>query len=195
MSPAPVLRVQPRAHRRPAATEVDLPRFTDPGKPTVLLTLGTVFTEGPTLAAFVETVADADVNVLATLGMAIPQPPEITSRGEVRYVSFAPLDQLLTDARLVVAAGGSGTVLGALSRGVPLVLCPQGADQAITAARAAAAGVASVVGSPDELTGAVTRALQDQDLRTRAAELAADIASTPTPADVIAALTDPAPRA
>lgn len=189
VSPAPRLPVRARAHRRPRGEPAVLPRFSDPGRPTVLLTLGTVFTEEEMLAALGSAVADADVNVLATLGLAISRPPESTGRGELRYVSFAPMDQLLDGVRLVVAAGGSGTVLGALSRGKPMVLWPQGADQPVNAALAAAAGVAIVVGSAAEVTGAVTRALHDDALHARAAEVAAEIAHAPAPAEVMATLT------
>ncbi|WP_051499051.1 glycosyltransferase [Nocardia sp. BMG51109] len=201
VAPAPVLPVRARAHRRPAgvigcsggATD-DLPRFTDPGKPTVLLTLGTVFSDESTLAEIGPAVADADVNVLVTLGLVVQQPPAAGARGELRHVSFAPLDTLLDDVELVVAAGGSGTILGALSRGIPLVLWPQGADQPINAARAAAAGVALVVDSAAAVTAAVERALHDEILRSRVAEVAAENAGKPTPAEVMAILADDARR-
>ena len=52
----------------------------------------------------------------------------------------------------VVSHGGSGTVLGALAAGLPLVLLPQGADQFENAARCERAG-AAVVLDPDEVTG------------------------------------------
>ncbi|HEY3709114.1 MAG TPA: nucleotide disphospho-sugar-binding domain-containing protein [Amycolatopsis sp.] len=189
-SPAPRLPVRARAHRRPGREPAALPGFRDPGRPTVLLTLGTVFTEEKTLAALGSAVADAEVNVLATLGLALAQPPETAGGGELQYVSFAPMDRLLDGVRLVVAAGGSGTVLGALSRGKPMVLWPQGADQPVNAALAAAAGVAIVVNSAAEVTDAVTRALHDDALHARAAEIAAEIARAPEPAEVMTALAD-----
>ncbi|AOS64719.1 glycosyltransferase [Actinoalloteichus hymeniacidonis] len=189
VSEIPVLPVRVGAHRRPNPSGIELPRFTDPSKPTVLLTLGTVFSEASTLAALCSAVAQADVNVLATLGVVLEESPEVTGRGEVRFVPFAPLEELLKDVTLVVAAGGSGTVLGTLSRGIPLVLWPQGADQPINAARAAAAGVALVAGSADETSEAVARALQDEQLHTRAAQVAADNELRPTPAEIVATLT------
>jgi UDP:flavonoid glycosyltransferase YjiC (YdhE family) len=188
VSPAETLPVRAQAHHRPADRVADVPRFGDPRKPTVLLTLGTVFSDASTLAAFGSAVAAADVNVMITLGVAIQDPPAISGPGEVRYVSFVPLDQLLADVDLVVAAGGSGTILGALSHGKPMVLCPQGTDQPINAARAAAAGVAVVVDTPAEVTGAVARVLADDVVRARAAEVAAEIEKTPTPAEVIATI-------
>jgi UDP:flavonoid glycosyltransferase YjiC (YdhE family) len=76
-----------------------------------------------------------------------------------------------------------------------MVLCPQGTDQPVNAARADAAGVAVVVDNPADVTGAVTRALDDADLRLRAAEIAKEMADTPSPAQVVAVLTEHAARA
>jgi len=190
VSPAPIVNIRPRAHRRITSADLEPYRFSDKSKPTVLLTLGTVFSDGSTLAELAQAVAAADVNVVATLGPGEQQPPEASGVGEVRWVSFVPLDQLLDDVDLVVAAGGSGTVLGAMSRGIPMVLCPQGADQPINAVRAEAAGVAVVVGDPTEVTGAITQALNDADLRTRAAEFAKEIADLPSPVQVFAVLAE-----
>ncbi|WP_454860028.1 nucleotide disphospho-sugar-binding domain-containing protein [Promicromonospora soli] len=194
VSPAPTLHVRARAHRRIMSAEMEPARFSDRTRPTVLLTLGTVFSDGSTLAELAPAVAAAGVNVVATLGPGQDQPPAVSGPGEVHWVSFVPLDQLLDDVDLVVAAGGSGTVLGAMSRGVPMVLYPQGTDQPMNAARADAAGVAVVVGDAAEVTGAVTRALDDVDLRTRAAEIAKEIANAPAPAQVVAVLTEHARR-
>jgi UDP:flavonoid glycosyltransferase YjiC (YdhE family) len=80
----------------------------------------------------------------------------------------------------VVSAGGIGTVLAAMSRAIPMVLWPQGADQPINAARSQAAGVASVVGSAAELPDAVTTALTDDNLREAVATAAPQIAALPT---------------
>ena len=59
---------------------------------------------------------------------------------------------MLASCAAVVSHGGSGTVLGALAAGLPLVLIPQGADQFENAARCERAG-AAVVLPPDEVTG------------------------------------------
>ncbi|GAA3547856.1 hypothetical protein GCM10022222_34320 [Amycolatopsis ultiminotia] len=170
--PAPVRRIRDKA--------LELPRFAEGTSPTVLLTLGTVFSGERALAEFSSAVADAGVNVVATLGSALVRPPTTRHRDNLQHIPFAPLDQLLDHVDPVVAAGGSGTMLGAPSRGVPMVLCPQGADQPSNAALAKAAGVAIVVDSPAELTDAVAWALQDQVMRARVARVAAEIADAPT---------------
>ena len=47
--------------------------------------------------------------------------------------------------RLVVSHGGSGSVVGALAHGLPMVLLPLGADQPQNARRCAELGVARVL--------------------------------------------------
>ena len=43
----------------------------------------------------------------------------------MRVERFVPLDRLLTGVSAVVSHGGGGTILAALSRGLPLVLLPR----------------------------------------------------------------------
>ncbi|MEK8174266.1 nucleotide disphospho-sugar-binding domain-containing protein [Streptomyces sp. M19] len=149
--------------------------------------------------------ASHDVNVLATLGSAlsldasaeagrggggggnaVPADGFRPGGAEVRYVPFVPLDELLGGVDAVVTAGGAGTVLGTLARGVPMVLWPQGADQPINAARAAASGVAITVDSAAGIPEALTAVLaSDSAYRRRAREAAAEIAHRPGWDDVV----------
>jgi len=69
----------------------------------------------------------------------------------VTFEDFLPYDELLKDIDVVVAHGGAGTNLGALTAGIPLVLAPQGADQGGQAERAAAAGGAILI-PPEKFT-------------------------------------------
>ena len=67
---------------------------------------------------------------------------------------------MLPRSAAVVSHGGSGTTLGALAHGLPLVLVPQAADQFDNASRAEAAGAAIVL-RPGEVTAAsVSAALE-----------------------------------
>ena len=76
----------------------------------------------------------------------------------VRLERFVPqADVLPALPRPSSRHGGSGTTLGALAHGLPLVLVPQAADQFDNAARCVAAGVAVVIG-PDELSADPSRA-------------------------------------
>jgi UDP:flavonoid glycosyltransferase YjiC (YdhE family) len=188
------LPVRPQAHRRPGGTGAaagvgvsDLPR--------VLVTMGTIFSEPPLLAAIVDAVRSHQVNVVVTEGMSIHGPSEATADGgdrealpaggSVRYIPFTPLDELLDRTDVVIGAGGSGTVLAALSRGLPMVLWPQGADQNINAARAAARGVAVTVEDSAEITHALATILKDESYRSAARRAAAEIAAMPSPGEVL----------
>ncbi|PXX61568.1 hypothetical protein DFR70_108126 [Nocardia tenerifensis] len=70
-----------------------------------------------------------------------------------------------------------------------MVLWPQGADQPINAARAAASGAAITVDAATEIAAAVTKALDDDAYRDRARAIADEIAQRPAPAAVIAEIT------
>ncbi|NKY36834.1 glycosyltransferase family 1 protein [Nocardia speluncae] len=181
------LPMRPEPHSTPGS--VWEPPAGQPGQPRVLVTLGTIFSDRALLDEVVGAVASTGATVIATVGMAMKEEttaaPPVTHPESVHFVQFAPMDQLLSGVDLVVSAGGAGTVLAAMSRAVPLVLWPQGADQPINAARAQAAGVASVVDTAAALPGAVTEALQDTALRAAAATAAHQIAALPVPAEVL----------
>ncbi|MGW4070926.1 glycosyltransferase [Nocardia grenadensis] len=194
-----VLPVRPQAHRRPQDAAIDLSGIGERGRPTVLVTLGTIFSDPDVLEAVVAAVAGTGADVIATLGSSlrhpeagrsVPAPRDHASRSNVRYVPFIPLAQLLERADLVVGAGGVGTVLGALAHGLPMVLWPQGADQPVNAARAAASRASITVDSAAGMAPAVTKVLEDASYRRRAREVAAEIAERPGPATVIAQLTN-----
>ena len=181
--PARRLPVRAEAHQRPDAP-AGVPVPPRDGRPRVLITLGTVFADSDLLATLLGSLDTTQVDVVATLGvtgLAAPPTPGAT------YLPFAPLAELL-DVDAVLCAGGSGTVLGTLSRGIPLVVLPQGADQPLNAARTQAAGVAVVITDPREAGTAVRRVLDEPSFAAAARELADRIAEQPSPADVVAAL-------
>jgi UDP:flavonoid glycosyltransferase YjiC (YdhE family) len=165
------------------------------GHPRVLVTLGTVFNleSGDLfhrLLAAVEPMSDADV--LVTVGRHLdpaslgPAPPH------VRVERFVPQRRSLPGCDLVVSHGGSGSVVGALALGVPLVVLAMGADQPHNARRVEALGVGRsldpVVSSPADISAAVEHVLGDPGYRRGAAALAAEAAALPTADDVVAAL-------
>lgn len=120
-----------------------------------------------------------------------PLPPNVAAR---RWASQAAA---LAAAALVVCHGGSGTVLGALAAGVPLVVLPLFADQPRNArlvARAGAgivvegdraAGAAAAISSADRIRAAVEQALAAPALRPAAARVAAELARAQTVADAL----------
>jgi UDP:flavonoid glycosyltransferase YjiC (YdhE family) len=160
-------------------------------RPTVLLTMGTVFTDRDlldrTLASVARTGIPMRVLTTSTPGAAL-RPPTRTGDLRVVDVAFRPLAELLPEVDAVITVGGAGTVLGALTAGVPMVVMPRGADHEVNAARAVAAGAARRVDGPDDV-GAALRELLEGDRETRAARtIAARIRELPTVATALVAL-------
>jgi UDP:flavonoid glycosyltransferase YjiC (YdhE family) len=193
--------VRPQADRRPKEVALDLADFADADKPTVLVTLGTIFSDPEILSATVAAVTETGANVIATLGSSLKLPTESAASPEpaaapadsarVRYVPFVPLAQLLDKADLVVGAAGIGTIIATLAHGLPMVLWPQGAEQPINAARAAASGASITVDSAAGIPAAVAEVLDSGAYRRQAQDAAAEIASRPRPATVIADIANP----
>jgi UDP:flavonoid glycosyltransferase YjiC (YdhE family) len=187
----------------PGPTRLPFQR-TRPGRPLVYVTLGTVFnTTVGLLRTLVAGVAALDVEVLVTTGRTAdpavlgPQPDY------VHVASFVAQDEVLGAAAAVVCHAGVGTVYGALSVGVPLVVAPLGADQPICAMGCVLAGAAvslAPVPPPEDLMAFVTdpvavtaaqvseataRVLESSTYREAARRIAAEIAATPPPASVV----------
>src|SRR5438128_1215203 len=82
-------------------------------------------------------------------------------------------------AAAIVCHGGSGTVLGALAAGVPMVVTPLFADQPHNARRVAATGTGLALFPPDlqaeTLRAAVSRVLGEPSFRDAAQAMAREI--------------------
>lgn len=191
---APVHTLRPQPHSRPH----DPARPDQPlqDRPTVLVTLGTIFSATELLNSIVEAVSSHGVNIVATIGSALrlsdeDTPEDDATRPEgVEYLPFVPMDDLLDGVDVVIGAGGAGTVLAALSRGIPMILWPQGADQPLNAARAAAAGVAITVESAAEIKDALARLLHEPGFRDAAEAVADEIAQRPSAHNVLTTITN-----
>jgi UDP:flavonoid glycosyltransferase YjiC (YdhE family) len=172
-----------------------------PDRPTVYVTLGTVFNDASLFRLVLAALGDLDCNVVATVGERndpddfAPLPPN------AHVERFVPQALILPRCRAVVSHGGSGSIFGALAHGLPMLLLPHGADQFENAAACDAAGAAHVL-MPDELAGdairtAVVDLLDDRRYSTRSGRVADEIAAMPTPSELartLLALTPPAPR-
>ena len=126
------------------------------------------------LHAALRALADAPVRVLATYNRRLPSSPlpvpENTS--VVDWVSYA---RTLPHCNAIVCHAGHGTLVRALSLGVPVVACPVAGDMNENAARLAWLGAGVRLPrrfiSPRPLRRAVDRALQDASIPTQAREL------------------------
>jgi len=99
----------------------------------------------------------------------------------VHAVPFAPIAQLLNRIQAVVAAGGSGTTLAALSRGLPVAFIPRIANQPLVAAAVAGFGAGTVCDDPADLTAAVRTILHQPELREQAHVASEMLDRRPTP--------------
>jgi UDP:flavonoid glycosyltransferase YjiC (YdhE family) len=159
-------------------------------RPLVYVSFGSVAAEFPLAAAVyrqaLEAVADLPVRVLLTVGTAgeldLGEPPS-----NVRVERWVPQADVLGHAAAVVCHGGSGTTLGSLAAGVPLVVVPLFADQPWNAARVGAVG-AGVVSAVDGIRAAVERVLGDGSYRAGARAIADEMRSLPPVDDAVGLL-------
>ena len=162
---------------------------TDP--PTVYFTLGTEFTleSGDLFERVLAGLGELPVAVVATIGSNLD--PSVL--GEVpanaRVERYVPQSSILPSASAVVCHGGSGSVLGALAHGIPLVLLPMGADQPLNADRCAALGVGRVLdviaATPDDVRDAVSAVLSEPSYRAAAERIGDEFAALPGPAHAV----------
>lgn len=146
-----------------------------PDLPSVYVTLGTVFNveSGDLFVRLLEGVRTLSVNVIVTVGPQI-DPRELGPQPEnVRVERYVSQGALLPHCALVVSHAGSGTVFGALSNGIPMLLLPMGADQPFNAQRCEELGVASVL-DPMDCTPEMVRREAARLLASSAHRLAAE---------------------
>jgi UDP:flavonoid glycosyltransferase YjiC (YdhE family) len=162
-----------------------------PEQPTVHVTLGTSVTNADqsVLTRILDGLRAEALNVVVTVGPGNDpaalgeQPPN------VHVERYLPHSLLLPLCDLVVSHGGAGTMLAALSHGLPLLSVPQGADQYFNAEICEARGVGHtlVVGdlTPERAHSEVKLLLDDPGVRQRAREVQAEIAAMPAADDVV----------
>lgn len=164
-----------------------------PDRPTVYVTLGTIFNDTPGIfEAVLAGLRDGPYNLVVTVGHDRdpaelgPQPPN------VHVERWVPQSLLFPHCDAVVSHAGSGTTLAALAHGLPHLMLPQGANQFWNAERTVALG-AGLQLLADQLQPATVRQQVDELLdrpgyRAAAARLAAEIAAMPPPAAVVPVL-------
>jgi MGT family glycosyltransferase len=123
--------------------------------------------------------ADLPARVLMTVGREL----DIDALGplapNVHVERFVPQADVFGHASLVVTHGGSGTTLGALAAGLPLVVVPLFADQPDNARRVEAVG-AGVMAEPPGIREAIETVLGEAKYERAAQRLAQEIAWLPS---------------
>lgn len=196
----PAFPFPPTAHsfRLPMADRApdDVPAWTaaPDGAPTVYFTLGTVFNteSGDLFERVLAGLRTLPINLIVTVGRHIDPAEFGPQPANVQIERYIPQASLLPHCSLVVSHAGSGSVLGALAHGLPMVLLPMGADQPLNAARCAALGVAQVLdavaATPATVREAVSSVLDGPTYRHAAERLRDEIAALPPPARAVTLL-------
>ena len=128
--------------------------WSDDVSPLVYISFGSVMgsmpVAGQLFAAAVEAVAELPARVLLTIGNETDADTLGTTPANVHVERWVPQAEVFGHASAVVCHGGSGTTLGALAAGLPLVVVPLFADQPDNARRVAATGAGVAVEPGDE---------------------------------------------
>ncbi|WP_136612224.1 nucleotide disphospho-sugar-binding domain-containing protein [Sinomonas albida] len=156
-------------------------------RPRIAVTLGTIAPDfggvdpirrlielAPSVPAeFVLATGSADLSGLGTL------PPNVRAAG------WVPLNELLPSCAGIIHHGGAGTTLTAAACGTPQLVMPSGADRHINAAAVERRGVGISLEPEVPVTAEILhRLLDDPGLMRTAAEVRAEIAAMPAPAEV-----------
>lgn len=179
--------------------------------PLVYMTFGTVLGHMVNAADVYRTalaaVEDLDGRILMTVGRKFDSSSLRPLPKHVHVEAWVDQHRVLRCAELVVTHCGSGTALGALAAGVPIVAVPLFADQFENSRRIAAAGAALIVDgrrNQDEgtralvyehdgpnLTRAIETVLGDPAYRRNAGMIATEMAATPTADEVLRRIPHP----
>jgi len=161
------------------------------GRPVIYFTLGTVFNteSGDLFQRVLSGLRELPIELVVTVGRDVD--PEIfgPQPGNVRIERYVPQAALLPHCDLVINHGGSGSVIGALAHGLPLVVIPMGADQSLNAARCEQLGVGmrldAMQATPASIRRAVADVLADPGFRVGAERMREEIAALPGPETIV----------
>lgn len=130
----------------PITASYDFPFDKLTGQPLIYAALGTLQNRRTEIF---ECIASACVNLkmqlVISLGTTNQSQPSLSLPGSPIVVNFAPQQQLINKASLVITHAGMNTVLGSLSSGVPQIAIPITNEQPGIAARLARTGAGEVI--------------------------------------------------
>jgi MGT family glycosyltransferase len=168
------------------------PPWPQDGRPSVLLSLSTTYMrQEDLLQRLVDALGQVDCHALVTTGPGLRSRPLARVPGNVHVVESVPHVSVLPHVDLVITHGGHGTLIRALSSGVPVMVVPISRDQPDNAARVVhhQVGVSiSKRSSSEKLAAAVRRALADDAIHANARAMAERLAPDIGAPKAIAAL-------
>lgn len=158
------------------------------------VTLGTVSGRSERVRAayreILEAIGTLPVSALLTTGPVMTTEALGTVPDNVTVKDFVSQAEVFAHAAAVVCHGGSGTLLGGLAVGLPMVVVPLFADQPYNARAVEDAGAGVAVLRPEAapLRTAIQRVLNDSSLRTGAGRIAGEMSTMATMDDAAGAL-------
>ena len=164
--------------------------------PIVLVTFGTIFNHSPELWSVALDAVSSNASVIAAYGPNRRRPEGRGNARSVRMEPYVPFDAVLPRCSAIVTHGGYGTVIAALSYGVPMCCIPISADHPVNAmaVELAGAGLACTthpygatpfrIADPLSLTAdrvgeAVKRLVEEQSFGERAGEIGREFPALP----------------
>jgi len=155
-------------------THLDFPFERLTGQPLIYASLGTLQNRNWTIfQAIAEACVDLDIQLVVSLGNPNQDATQISLLGSP--VAYAPHQQIIERSTLVITHAGMNTVIGTLSKGIPMVAIPITNEQPGIAARLARTGAGKVVPltklTIPILRAAIIEVLSDPSYRENAAKV------------------------
>ena len=168
-------------------------------EPLVLVATSSVYQDQTdVLRRIAQALGQLPVRAVLTTGRAV-EPKDVPAPPNVDILQAAPHKQILADASVVVTHAGHGTVLKALSAGVPLVCMPMGRDQKDNTVRVLRLGAGvrlSARSAPGHIAAAVSEVLRNARYASAARRFAGvlrrEARNAPSAADEVEAVIRPA---
>ncbi|MBV9445826.1 MAG: DUF1205 domain-containing protein [Streptosporangiaceae bacterium] len=160
-------------------------------RPRIAVTIGSMLPKvqgfGP-IERVIAAAADVDAEFILALGDApIGVPDDMPSN--VRTVGWIPMNALLRTCSAAIHHGGDGTTMTCCALGVPQMVLPNGPERYTNAELLRSQGAAYVVDAETLTAAAINGLITNGNLRTVAEELQSEIASRPSPAELVQWLT------
>ena len=163
-----------------------------PYRRTIYLTLGTAFNAAEAWAMALDAVRDLPVNVIATVGNDLDPARFGPLLGHIAVARYLPQALIMQQVDAVVFHGGSGTMLGSVTEGKPMVSLPMGADQFANSEQIVRSGAGLLVGpaqrTPASIRAAIEQVLGYPSYAISARALQAEVATMPSSEQVVTGL-------
>lgn len=160
--------------------------------PLVYVTFGTVFNFNEAFHAVVTATQSFQALFVVTVGPNGDPSAFGSLPDNVLIERNIPQSVTLDHCTAVISHGGSGTMLASLSRDLPQLCIPQGADQYANAAACSAAGAGIAMTdnvTSESISTTLAQVITNPAFRDAANKVATEIAAMPTADEVVVALT------